>query len=190
MIRSDVNALLLVLNMATSKASDDVLNTIDPYRQLRPVISYTVYEQFYFLLLHIALRLSFGLGGSDQRAKLQDAIPFEFLFSPIGHYLRKRYAPEQLASTFFEDLEEQFISRLNQSEDDYSFEQESFEKRTYRVAGGMKGQLAKRLKSALSHDGVKLPPKFEPLIEQAVDRRIASVLPIANLVDQIVEHDR
>lgn len=199
-IGSDSFALVAVLSLQAGEASDDVLNVIDPHRRLDPVITYTVHEQFYFLLLHVALRLAFTLGGPNGRDFVQDSISPKFLFNPIVHYLNRRYNPQKMSDAFIQELEEQFLDRLNQSENEYSRELEYIKKpqqwrrllgakQRFSIQEGMKDQAAGRLYAALSHAGVTLDSNFTRLIKETVNRRVADVSPIAALVLNIIRGD-
>ena len=189
-VRPDVFTLFSTLGMIAKAASDDVLNTIDSNRQLSPVIAYTIYEQFYFLLLHMTLRIAFTLYGPDSRDLIQDLLA-GLLFKHIPHYLNARYKPRKISDIFIRNLEELFVDRLNRSEHEYSQEQEYIDTALNDgVAGiseGLKHQLAGRLTDALLHSEVELAPTFPSLVKQVVSRRAGNVLPLATLVDEIIK---
>lgn len=193
-VRSDVFTLVATLGMIAKAASDDVLDTIDSNRRISPAIAYTVYEQFYFLLVHIALRFAFNIAGSDGRDSVQGFLSPRLLFSHIPPYLNARYKPRKMSARFTRDLEEQFLDRLNRSELEYSQEQEYIDIEVspdgvvVSIKKGVKDQLAERLMNALVHSGLELDSTFSNLVRQAVSRRAANVLPLSALVDDIIEH--
>ena len=191
-VRADVFALVATLGMVAKAASDDVLDTIDSDRQLSPAIAYTVYEQFYFLLIHVALRVAFTIAGPDGSASVHALLSPELLFRHIPHYLNARYKPRKISAFFLRELETQFVDRLNQSEFEYSQEQEfaDMEFASVGVVGvneGMKDQLARRLMDALVHSGVELDHTFLDRVKEIASRRIGDILPIATLVEDVTK---
>ena len=166
------------LAFISAEAADRVLDAIY-VRGLTPVAGYAVYEQCYFLFLHLALRSAFNSMGSDARDSLQDSLSPR-IFKHVPAYLESRYQLPDLASTspdFIQDMEATFWDRLNRSEFDFSQELEH---------EGMKNQVAERLTVALSHRGIKLDSSFPSIVKQAIGNK---GLHIAPLVDGALRGD-
>jgi len=160
----EVLMLSIYLGVNAGQASNKILEDINVGRDHDAIITYTVFEQCYFLFLHLMNRVSFRQSGQGGRTLIQDAL-VPIIYDYVRIYLRARYRAsmaDDVLHQWLDELEEHFGDRLNLSELEYA---------RFENYQSMKDKLAVRLASALVDASVEIDPKFTSRVNQAVGKR-------------------
>ena len=177
---SDTFILHTLIVMSNKSIADEMLDVIEVKYRPNAQITYIVYEQGYFFLLELSMRIAFTMGGSEARDFIQDSLR-SLIFMPIPIYIRARHKTHydsEVLDKWLKDLEGPFWDRLDQAGLMYA-QSDSYPE--------MRDELSSRLTSALNEVGVSMDYNLERLVTRSVDPRASKVM---SLVDTIGERFR